>query len=152
MCSRGRLWKTYWRDERLRYSRLFTLTFRRPPIYNLLSYESVARAGGRICARIKGRAAGRTDERLAGRLRVLVKFWLAPTLRAQAVKVAQMPTLRVHGRHALHGDESSQPTLVRREAETKRDERTSEPSATVGLFATFFATAPHTRACGQKCF
>ena len=40
---------------------LFTLTFRRPPIYNLLSYESVARAGGRICARIKGRAGGRTS-------------------------------------------------------------------------------------------
>lgn len=104
-----------------------------------------------------GLKAGRADGRAAGwspfsRLRVLVKFWLAPTLRAQAVKVAQMPTLRVHGRHALHGDESSQPTLVRREAETKRDERTSEPSATVGLFATFFATAPHTRACGQKCF
>ena len=106
-----------------------------------------------------GLKAGRADGRTAGsvgspfsRLRVLVKFWLAPTLRAQAVKVAQMPTLRVHGRHALHGDESSQPTLVRREAETKRDERTSEPSATVGLFATFFATAPHTRACGQKCF
>ena len=103
-----------------------------------------------------GLKAGRADGRAAGwspfsRLRVLVKFWLAPTLRAQAVKVAQMPTLRVHGRHALHGDESSQPTLVRREAETKRDERTSEPSATVGLFATFFATAPHTRACGQSC-
>ena len=67
-----------------------------------------------------------------------------------------MPTLRVHGRHALHGDESTH-LRVRREAETsepraQRDETSGRwaTSPVVGLFATFFATAPpHTRAASR---